>query len=76
MISNLELGKHDECHDMHVRIKLVKTRYMNKLDREIMIEQDLEGYNKIELAIDHFVQARKISLDVNSFQKKKKTRYH
>ena len=43
---------------------------MNKLDRVIMIEQDLEGYNKIELAIFHFVQARKISLDV------KNARYH
>ena len=44
---------------------------MNKLHRVIMIEQDLEGYNKIELAIDHFVRARKISLDVNSFQERK-----
>ena len=70
MISNLELGKHDECHDMHVRIKLIKTRYMNELDRVITIEQDLEWYNEIELAIDHFVQARKISLDV------KNARYH
>ncbi|MQM06065.1 hypothetical protein Taro_038883 [Colocasia esculenta] len=33
---------------------------MNKLDRVIMIEQDLEGYNKIELAIYHFVQACKV----------------
>ena len=30
MISNLELGKHDECHDMHVRIKLIKTRYLKQ----------------------------------------------
>ncbi|MQL81727.1 hypothetical protein Taro_014192, partial [Colocasia esculenta] len=43
---------------------------MNKLDRVIMIEQDLEGYNNIELAIYHFVQARKISLDVNRFQER------
>ena len=70
MISNLELGKHNDCHDMHVRIKLIETWYMNKLDRVIMLEQDLEQYNELELAIDHFVQARKISLDV------KNARYH
>ena len=44
---------------------------MNKIDRLNVIEQDLEQYNEIELAIDHFVQARKISLDVNSFQERK-----
>ena len=43
---------------------------MNKLDRVIMIDQDPEQYNEIELAIDHFVQARKISIDV------KNARYH
>ena len=44
---------------------------MNKIDRLNVIEQDLEQYNEIELAIDHFVQARKISLDVNSLQERK-----
>ena len=43
---------------------------MNKLDRVIMIEHDFEQDDKIELAIDHFVQARKNSLDV------KNARYH
>ena len=70
MINIFELGKYDEWYACTNK-NLLKHDTWNKLDRVIMIEQDLEWYNKRELAIDHFVQAHKISLDVNSFQERK-----
>ena len=67
MINILELGKYDEWY-----ASTNKTRWKRDIWKQAR-ESDYDRtrlVNEIELAIDHFAQARKISIDV------KNARYH